>query len=112
MITISTTKVQVLRPAAAAEGDAEFRDPHGDSVPVGGPVRAHISSPTGSRSFDPSGSDTTSQYKLLTDPCDLRDGDQVQDLADDLVYEVQWAVLRRGLLPHMVAGISETQRLS
>ena len=109
-IPLATTTIQVLRPVSAADVDAEFREP-GGVAPVGSPVRAHISTPTGNMRFDPSGQTSTAQYKLQADPCDLRDGDTVRDGEGNL-YRVAWAALRRGPLEHVVAGISETERIA
>jgi hypothetical protein len=102
-ILFPTTTIQMMQPGEDDWGGAP--DPS-TYTPVGSPVRAHLSSPSGQAAAAQNGSTSTVTYRLLCDPCDLKPDMQVKDLGSGVVYQVDWCQPKPGPMPHTVAGLT------
>jgi hypothetical protein len=105
MIPFSTTTITVKRPAPT---DEPYETPGAPSTVASG-IRAHISQGRGAENVV-GGDQEVVFHRLTCDPCNLDNADAVIDDATGLVYEVEWARLRRGLgLDHMEAGLRQVE---
>jgi hypothetical protein len=105
MIPFATTTITITRPAPT---DEPYEPPGPPSTVVAG-VRAHISLGRGAENVV-GGDQEVVYHRLTCDPCDLDNADQVIDDATGLVYDVEYARLRRGLgLDHMEAGLRQVE---
>lgn len=111
----ATTHVRLLSPGpsdssgspdtpAGDWGSAPDRDT--GYTPVGDPVRAHLSGPSGNGTTDSEGSSAALAWTLLADPCPITTDMLVEDVFDGAVYNVDWCANRPEPLAHVVAGIS------
>lgn len=105
MIPLSTTTITIQRADPADE-------PYEDESPrttVASGVKAHISTSRGSEAVV-GGDQEVVYFRLTCDPCDLKHTDQVTDDVTGLVYDVEWARLRRGLgMDHVEAGLRQVE---
>lgn len=105
MIPFATTTITVRRPAPT---DEPYETPGPTSVVASG-VRAHISTSRGSENVV-GGDQEVVYFRLTCDPVDLDHADFVDDEATGLVYDCEWARLRRGLgLDHVEAGLRQVE---
>jgi hypothetical protein len=126
-IPVATTTITILR-------EQDVRDPHtppdvdpwGDGydedadtvpdavatwVPVATGVRATIATPVGRALFG-LGNTSTITFALAADPCDLRNGDRVDDQTTGRRFAVNWAEATPGvdgMLVQVVAGITSVE---
>ncbi len=91
-IPVSTTTISVFRPDASAD---TYESDEGPTL-VANAVRAHIGSPRG-RGSERGGQQSTSSYRLTSDPVDLRHTDVVRDDFTGTFYSVVWTYRRVGL---------------
>lgn len=107
-IPISSTTVQLLSPG---ESDTEAEEwggaPAHDTgyAPVGQPVRAVLSAPSGAAITGPGASSAENEVRLVADPCPIEADMLVRDAFDGSVYQVSWALSRPEPLAHVVAGL-------
>lgn len=104
-IPVATTSIRILRPAGA---DEPYETPGTPTVVATG-VRAHISTSRGTENVA-GGSQEIVYFRMSCDPVDLQHQDRVEDEATGLIYNVEWARLRRGLgLDHVEAGMKQVE---
>lgn len=112
-IPLSSTTVALLAPGSISTGDDSddwggAPDPETGYSVVASGIRAHFSAPSASASFAGEGSSVTAQFRLLADPCDLRNNYLVEDETTGLRYSVDWVLPRPAILAHVVAGVSRS----
>ena len=123
MIPLALTTIRIERKAASSSPstsspsnrdpwDEGYLDAGGEGIEpekwsvVARGVRAAISSPGGAENWVTGSTEEIVTWSLVADPCDLTYLDRVVDESTDQVFEVQYAIVRRGLgLDHVKAGV-------
>jgi hypothetical protein len=112
VIPYATTTVAVLS-RSVPDGDPDgYPDEEAVYAPVSIGTRAVVTSPvrgarSGGRTTLGGSEQTVDVFKLVADPCDIRQTDRVLDEGTQIVYRVEWLAPRTGLgLDHMSAGLS------
>lgn len=103
MIPVATTSITLL---TYTDDDWGGQTGTLSTAGTGDPVRAHLSAPSGSAAFSSGGSTSSTQYRLVADPCELAADMAVRDETTGSIYRVDWVLSRGAPIPHVVAGVS------